>query len=371
MADFVEIPILKAGTYKGLEIPYDELDIMAQSANICSTYIKELAERDPTIPSYINFNHSEILAETIKQATREVTPLFSTKVIDNEKWIVASLQNTPNDVAETIIKHFPYRSVEIIHQLHNPFDDKDYNNVIRSIGFLDKNTPPAVKGQSEQLSVIFNKEEDSPITVIHLEYQPEPEEKNHMAEIKEEQQMTIFKEEDVKALIEEQVKHKEEELKADFDMKVEQLSAEKQRLQDEIQENKRKAYEMDIAMFMEALETKHHITPAAMEIVKTMVEPLNYATVTKLSENETNPVDTLKHGIIKLAELAEKGTLILNDEQIVQPGQAKEPGTLQEQRAEAISAFMEQTGKNYSEAWNMAAKAEETKHLFVPQLMEK
>ena len=377
MAEFLEIPILKAGNYKGLEIRTEDLERMVQSANINVPYIKQLSQKQPEFPSYINFNHSDILPETLKDTTKDVSPLFGIKTIDGEQWIVVSLQNVSNDIADTIVKHFPFRSVEIIHNLHNPIDNKDYQNVIRSIGFLDKYTPPAVKGQDDRLSVIYNKESimDSRITTVLTEYTQddiETKEIKPMAEDKhDDKQMTIFKEEDVKALIEEQVKHKEEELKADYKMKVEQLAAEKHRLEEEIQEKNRKAFESEIAMFEATLEDKYHITPAGMEVIKAMLEPMNYNMVTKLSEDESSPLDAFKNGITKLTELVKKGTLLLNEEKITKPGGSKEPGSIQEQRAEAIASFMEKAGGSYNDAWSLAAKSEDTKHLFLPQYAEK
>jgi hypothetical protein len=107
-----------------------------------------------------------------------------------------------------------------------------------------------------------------------------------------------------------------------------------------------------------------------MEVIKSMIEPMNYNMVTKLSEDEVNPVEALQHGIEKMIELSRKNVLILNDEKITEPGETKEPGSLQEQRAEAIASFMEQAKGSYNDAWSMAAKNEDTKHLFLPQYTE-
>ena len=179
-----------------------------------------------------------------------------------------------------------------------------------------------------------------------------------------------YKEEDIMKLVDEQVDKRSKEIKAEFDGRVKTLSEEKDALDTEIQDGKRKAYEVEIATFVEGLEAKNHITPAALERVKTMVEPLNYNIVTKFSEEEINPIEAIKHGIVKLTELASKGMLILDDTQITKPGENQPQGSTQEQRGAAIATFMDESKCSYSDAWTKASSAEETKHLFIPSFVE-
>jgi hypothetical protein len=55
---------------------------------------------------------------------------------------------------------FNYRSIELLPVLKNPLDGKTYRNVIRSIGFLPPDIPPAVAGQNPSLALEFAEEQD-------------------------------------------------------------------------------------------------------------------------------------------------------------------------------------------------------------------
>jgi len=194
-ADLVDVPILKAGTHQShnkgaVTITEDELDEIIEGSQellpvvkgSLSTGVYEGNEdlKLPKMPGLLNLHHNTLFGDTIKDRVKAVDVSFGKQEIDGETWMTESFHNVPHDIAATLQSSFPFRSVELI-PLKNPKTGKEYPMVVRSTAFLDKYTPPAVKGQNKDFLVEF--EGETPVIVLlsqGAEYKQEQEEDNDM-----------------------------------------------------------------------------------------------------------------------------------------------------------------------------------------------
>ena len=158
------VPVFKAGNHDNTLYSDLDLDEMVSSFNDNKQYLRKSFDAgaypenehiilNKPIPAFLNLNHQRALPQAFKDLCKAATLSLSTQVIDGVKWIVADVGNLTGEVADFIKNHFPFRSVEIIPRLKNPTTQTWYKNVIRSIGFLDPKTPPAVVGQNPALTI--------------------------------------------------------------------------------------------------------------------------------------------------------------------------------------------------------------------------
>jgi hypothetical protein len=163
------IELFRPGIHNGIEFSEADIDTMAASSNAYLDFVLESADKgsyedNPAlqrdlkpIPGLINLNHQQHLAETFKEASKGVRARFYTTIKNGVKTLCADLSNVRNDLAEFIRAKFPQRSIELIPSLFNRRTGTTYPLVIRSIGFLDTNMPPAVTGLASDLIVSFSR----------------------------------------------------------------------------------------------------------------------------------------------------------------------------------------------------------------------
>jgi hypothetical protein len=183
LANIIDVPVLTSGEFLShnagpLIITEADLDEIIRGSNELQPIIQEAIETGAyrgneeitekltkPIPGLLNFKHQSILPETLKKATQGVKTAFKKASINGKNWIIQQFQNVPNDIADTIQREFPFRSVELL-PLKDPNTGKTYPKIIRSTAFLDKFTLPAVPGQSSELIVEFMGTEKEPLTII-------------------------------------------------------------------------------------------------------------------------------------------------------------------------------------------------------------
>jgi hypothetical protein len=179
LATIKDVPVLKAGTHRSrnagdVVITEAEIDSIVEGSNELHGLIKESmltgayrgnSIKTGFIPGPLNLHHNDFLDETMKERTKDVNWTFGKANIDGEVWLTETFENVPQDVAKAVKTHFPFRSVEILPLTH-PETGKQYDKVIRSTAFLDRYTPAAVKGQTENITVEFAEGESPVMTLI-------------------------------------------------------------------------------------------------------------------------------------------------------------------------------------------------------------
>jgi hypothetical protein len=193
-AELKAVKIFKPGVHNGRKFTEDHLEQMAHNTNECLDYVKKsilqgfyeknkhIRLKGKPIPSLINLNHQEDLRDTIKDATKNLGIRLYTKVINGIKWLLADYTNVPNDVAKFLKKKYPFRSVEILPPMYHPIKKAVFPWVVRSVGFLDSTTVPAVKGQSNDFVVNYTDENINVIQTFVFDMEAEDEEETFMAE---------------------------------------------------------------------------------------------------------------------------------------------------------------------------------------------
>jgi len=185
-ANILNVPVFRAGHFfprsedpkdvEGVTIPEEQLDQMIASFEACQDFLKEsiltgiYAENTfkggKPIPAFLNAYHQDELAGIIKDAVKNVSLSFAKQKIKGVDWLTATFRDVPTEVAKWIKNKLPYRSIEIIPRLYHPAKKQWFENVPRSVAFLDPLTRPAVPGQSPELVVEFSDQRDGVHTYI-------------------------------------------------------------------------------------------------------------------------------------------------------------------------------------------------------------
>jgi hypothetical protein len=175
-ASLTGVEIFRPGTHNNQTFSDAELDEMVRNSNECLDFIrqtievqkypkndalnKEILSGGKPIPALLNLAHQRYFAG-IKDSLKDVGVSFRRA----GEFILADITNVKNDVALALKEIFNQRSIEIIKNLYNPTNKKTYKNVIRSIGFLPPNIPPAVAGLNPTLSVEFASNDSNFFTI--------------------------------------------------------------------------------------------------------------------------------------------------------------------------------------------------------------
>jgi hypothetical protein len=180
-AELRNVELFEPGTHNGSQFTDEDIEEMVASSNACLPYIlqsiqegyyagneelnAEIKRSGKPIPGLINLGHQRYLKD-LKKHLDGIRVNFA-KVGD---WLTATITNVKDDIALMLQEVFNLRSIELIKELHNPMDGKTYKNVVRSIGFLPDNIPPAVGGQNPQLAVEYSVGNEHIITLYsHFE----------------------------------------------------------------------------------------------------------------------------------------------------------------------------------------------------------
>jgi len=356
-AELINVPILRAGTHhshnKGaVTISEAELDEIIEGSQALLPVVKgsiltgmykgneEL--KLSKMPGLLNLHHNALFDETIKDRVKAVDVEFGKQEIDGQVWMTETFRNVPHDIAASLQSSFPFRSVELI-PLTDPNTGKKYPMVVRSTAFLDKYTPPAVKGQSGNLSVEF--EGESPVLVLFsTDYQ-------HVAQ--EEKDM----EKDVKTP---GINPDVTELQGKFDAQAAELEAQKAKNEaleqqqgvssEKIAELQARSDERDVTEFMASLGTRnikgldgivYNVSKAFCDMVKPLISGTSTGAVIELAEGKKPARSVIMSTIDSIIEMAAKdgGMLVAMTEaaamQHEEPDQ--EPQTAEEIQAELMS----------------------------------
>lgn len=190
LANLPHVPILKIGEWHPHNtkesLPVMDIDSIIEGSNECKDLVFEAMttgvyrgnedfKLTKPIPAVMNIHHQEMFPDTevndaLKKAFQAVTATYQKETIDGEEWLTANFENVPNGSAETLRRHFPLRSVELIQNFSNPDTGHIWPMIIRSTAFLNQTTKPAVSGQRPELVVEFSADE-SPVVRLTSTYQ--------------------------------------------------------------------------------------------------------------------------------------------------------------------------------------------------------
>jgi len=380
-ASLIDVPILKAGVHPSrnagnVEVSEDMLDHIIEGSNACKDIVKDAMitgeyrgnpmKLSKPIPGPINLHHNDILDETIKHRVANVDFSFNKRKIAGETWMTETLTNVPKDIAKSIQTHFPGRSVELIPLTH-PDTGKKYTMVVRSTAFLDKYTPPAVKGQQHDLQVEFA-EGETPIIVLCSGT-------DLLTSVEKEN--TTMTEETTKQPENQAVDVSELAAK---DAKIAELQAELEKgkereakiadLESALEEHGRLATELiakqdasEIAEFIGKIEharpvddngVKYEVSPAFLELARPLIETTSRTSVIEMSGEQKPARQTLSDTLAKVIEMAAKHAILVPMTEMGTAG-SQEPTASKLERAKA---YQEEHKVSYVDALNAISRGE-------------
>jgi hypothetical protein len=288
--------------------------------------------------------HQSILPDTLKEATQGITTSFQKALIDGKPWIVQQFQNVPNDIADTLRREFPYRSVELL-PLTDPETGKQYSKIIRSTAFLDKFTPPAVPGQNPNLVVEFQGEEEPLIRLTTTGVNIMPDNKQDKSvDVSELQQMKETLTAQTKALAELQAKvaKTEEDRERAIELAKEQ-EAKNQKLEKQVSELSSDNYLKELSRLRKKDGLTYQVSPAYLEIVKPIIEQNG---VVELADGQNQ-----QEAMFKLFDhIAEMGSNVLLQLSLEGEKSYSQPEAKPDKNA-LIQELMEKEGISENDAW--------------------
>lgn len=322
-----EIPVFRAGTHQDADrstYAEAELDEIIEMSNAAQALIQasiaagkypdgnQIALSKP-IPGVINLHHQKYLSDTLKEAVKGASVKFSKRVIDGVNWICATFENVKQDVAEFLQAKFPFRSVEILPELTDPATGQTFRNVIRSVGFLDPDTLPAVSGQSPLLPIEF--EAGTPIkTVVCCINNPitttrNSEVKSMPEEIKKDegvQTPPAFPAINVAEFEALQTKTKT------FEAKVAEMEAANQSLASALKVERDAREKAEMREFCAALTRDFGMSPAGLKVIAPLLEKADNITVKEFAADlKTTDRQALMSAVKELAGMAKAGNLLV------------------------------------------------------------
>ncbi len=188
-----DVKVFKPGTHNGEAYTPTEVEAMIADSNECAEYIKTSIEAgiydgndfdlEKPIPGLLNIEHQKYLPDTIKQAVKDISVEYQRQ----GDWVTATFYNVKDEIAKFLQAGFPFRSVEIVKHLKNTLNGKTYNNILRSVGFLQAN--PAVP-QEPGYAVEFASQADAPVIMLYSQTE-EPQQGDTMEPIVKEEAQGI------------------------------------------------------------------------------------------------------------------------------------------------------------------------------------
>jgi hypothetical protein len=314
-ADLKQVKLMCPGVHKGQEITSEMLDAMARNTPECLEYLKQSEEaglyaeneqidlKGKPIPGFINLNHQEDLPDTIKKVAKDIGVKLYTKMLNGVKWLCGDFSNVPNDLAKFIKQKYPMRSIELMPPLYNPIKKRVFPYVIRSVGFLSREMPPAVSGQQNDFVVVYNADLSRTIETFVLDVetevinQPTMEGIEPMADKETKQtaknpvvspQTEDNRIEEFQAQLEKQ-QHVIEEFQAQLEKEREEkeiLTKIINKDREEREEEKKIRSQKDIQDFCNRLITYHNVQPAVLnEDFQAQLMNLNATEIIEFSED--------------------------------------------------------------------------------------
>lgn len=339
MATIHDIEIFKPGKQNGEEFSDARVDAMIRNSNKALPYIQEsiatgmyagnetriMAGRpNYPIPGLINFAHQRYLTETLRESVRSATIEFKR----SGEWIVATIGNVKQEIAEFIQARFPFRSVEIIPSLL--VNGEELSDVIRSIAFLPPDIEPAVKGQSPHVAVEY-----AASAGLVKTYSSRKQEAKNMTE----ETTTTTLEQTTLGVSVEQFASLQAQLK-EMQEQNQRAERDKQALEARIQAETQKREAGEIAMYCKRLETDYHASPAFVTAVRGLVEKADNATVLEFAEGQKATLrEEIQATLEKILLMQDSMTVPMGErakQAVTDPLQSKQPGS---RRAEHVQEF--------------------------------
>lgn len=398
-----DVPVMKAGIHNGEEFDDARLERMARNTNAAMPYIQESitvgAYRDnpelvltKPIPGVVNLNHQMLLPETFRDAVKGATLSLKTQMIDGVKWLVATVDGLKSDVAHFLANRHPFRSVEIIPALN--VGGKVLTDVVRSIGFLSPDMPPAVAGQTPRLLAEYA--EDGMMIVISEFAEATPEYNNNesqeatiMPGENKSQKATIMPKKDesqttdaqavnisefmemkeLVAKLQEQMALMQETLAAATEAKetaesekemlieeAKQSAAEKAKLaadakmkEEELMVKEKALQQAEVKAFCDKLVHEFHASPAFMAVAQPLIEYMDTNGVKEFAGKSVSPRDAVKTAMLKLIDLSAKNAVIVPIGEYAAAASADAPDAREllpeDQHAAVIATYMERAKK--------------------------
>ena len=393
-----DVPVMKAGIHNGEEFDDARLERMARNTNAAMPYIQESitvgAYRDnpelvltKPIPGVVNLNHQMLLPETFRDAVKGATLSLKTQMIDGVKWLVATVDGLKSDVAHFLANRHPFRSVEIIPTLN--VGGKILTDVVRSIGFLSPDMPPAVAGQTPRLLAEYA--EDGILIVISEFAETTPEHNNNTPQEatimpkKDESQTTdtqavniseFMEMQELVAKLNEQMALMQETLAAATAEKeaaegekemlikeAKQSAAEKAKLaadakkkEEELMVKEKALQQAEVKAFCDKLVHEFHASPAFMAVAQPLIEYMETSSVKEFAGKSVSPRDAVKSAMLSLIDLSAKNAVIVPIGEYAAAASVDAPGTNdltpQDQQAAIIASYMETAKKHVSDPTN-------------------
>lgn len=389
-ATIKDVPILKAGTHRSrnagdVVIEESDIDEYIEGSTVLKELIREAMStgeykgnphiKKGFVPGPLNLHHNDFLDETLKLRTKDVNWTYGKKKIGDDIWLTETLENVPSDVAKALKTEYPFRSVEILPNMVDPNTGKKYKGVLRSTAFLNRFTPPAVRGQTPDLVVEFS-EGESPVMTLFSSVQT-TQQQPEVQDMADKQDQAVMpdtgKDEKISELTGKlsEKDSKIAELQAEKDKEAAEL-AELRKERDanaaaiaELQAAREKA---DVREFMGGFksqilqgehEEKVQLSPAFAGIVQELIEGAGKGGVIMLAEGERPAREVLQAKMQEIAELAAKGGIVVCLSELGKASHQEpdaKPATTQE-RVKQLMA--ENDGMSHLDAWKLAEKEKE------------
>jgi len=349
-ATLKDVELFEPGTHNQQEFSEDDIVEMLESSTACLPFIlksiedghyegneklnEEVRKSGNPIPAFINLGHQRYFKD-IKQYLTNIGVTF--KKAGN--WLKADITNIKDDVALMLQEVFNARSIELIKELFNPLDGKTYRNVIRSIGFLPANIPPAVSGQNPKLTVEYAQDESVFVTLYALtDNHYDTEESTMPTQNKKKGDGEAVLEDvqgvqttnpdpipddrhDAKLVAFEQKLHALEEQNAEATAREAALKARLELAEQKAQAAEQKQEQQDIAMYCKDLAATHItgkdgaqfiVAPSVVELVKPIVEHADNSHILEFSDtNKTSMRPAIQQTLSTLLKMAAEGTLLV------------------------------------------------------------
>lgn len=314
-AKLVKIPVFRAGTHSDKDrstFSEAELDEIVEMSNAAQPLIQasiqagkypegnDLTLTKP-IPGVINLHHQKYLSDTLKEAVRGAKMHFEKAIFDGVEWVCATFEDVRQDVAEFLQAKFPFRSVEILPTLFDPESGKTFRNVIRSVGFLDPDTLPAVSGQSPLLPIEFTAGETPVKTIVscvnHEPKTPKREGKRMPEEIEKEGVQTPPS-----------VDLKEFEA---LENKVKEMASKNATLETALKVEREAREAGEIREFCAVLTRDYGLSPAGLAVITPLLTNADNVTVKEFADVKQTDRQAVMSAVKELTRMAKDGSLLV------------------------------------------------------------
>ncbi len=401
---FVDVPLLRAGRFypklengqasPPTEYTEQELDELVQDSNGNLAFIAESIETGQyrgnphvrmtkPIPSFVNLSHQSYLRDTLKTAMKNVTVSFGKKLIDGVSWLTGTFDNIPQEWAALIKDKFPLRSVEIISGLTHPDTNTPIKKLIRSVGFLDRMTLPAVHPQPSDFAVEFVQEQDESVLILYSNFINNPTQEDKPMETQE-QILNDVPFDTTTPPIEVPAGVSLQEFNAlqasvlEMQRENETTKQENATLKSRLDAETDKREGQEITMFCESLKTQpvtnsegvFVASQAFVDMSQAMLKAADNSAIIEFYDKKQSQRASVQEFVGLVYEMAAKGSILVPVGEY-HIGDKTEPDSdnfkslpLKEQREQAIQEFMGSADNNYSKAWRLAADSDKYRSIF-------